>query len=237
MNLRQHPLVNRLRARWVRWKSGTKVRCSGEGHQVNIEDALLFGVRVEISGSGNELTIGKDTRIWGATIQLRGENLRCVIENDCKLRHVVLVVEDTGSRLVVRQSTSGTGCTIIACEGGLVQIGRDCMMSAGSDIRNTDGHSVVALATGERINPAADVLVDDHAWIGLKAQILKGVRMGRHSIAAAGSVVVKDVPANTIVAGIPAKPIRTGITWVRERLPLMPDEESADAPAVVEAAS
>lgn len=75
-------------------------------------------------------------------------------------------------------------------------------------------------ATGERINPAADVILGDHVWVGLKVQVLKGVRVGEHSILAAGCVVIRDVPAHTIVAGVPAKPIRSGITWARARLPV-----------------
>jgi carbonic anhydrase/acetyltransferase-like protein (isoleucine patch superfamily) len=181
--------------------------------------ASLYGARIELIGTGNTLKIGPGTRMWGATIQLRGDNLQCYIGRDCRLRQTVMVIEDEGSRIEVGDESSGTACTLLSCEGGLVQIGRDCMMSVGSDIRNTDGHSVLELDSGDRVNPAADVIVEDHAWIGLRVQILKGVRIGGHSIAAAGSVVVKDVPPNTIVAGIPARPIRTGITWIRERMP------------------
>jgi carbonic anhydrase/acetyltransferase-like protein (isoleucine patch superfamily) len=182
--------------------------------------ALLYGARIELIGTGNTLTIGAGSRLWGSTIQLRGDNLRCHIGRNCRLRQTVMVIEDQGSRIDVGDESSGTACTLLACEGGLVQIGRDCMMSVASDIRNSDGHSVIELVSGERVNPAADVIVEDHAWIGLRVQILKGVRVGGHSIAAAGSVVVKDVPPNTIVAGIPARPIRSGITWIRERIPV-----------------
>ena len=49
--------------------------------------------------------------------------------------------------------------------------------------------------------------IGDDAWIGFNATILKGVKIGRGAIVAAGSVVVKDVPDNAIVAGNPAKVI------------------------------
>lgn len=48
-----------------------------------------------------------------------------------------------------------------------------------------------------------------NAWIGANATILQGVTIGENSVVAAGAVVSKDVPDNTIVAGIPAKIIRT----------------------------
>jgi acetyltransferase-like isoleucine patch superfamily enzyme len=53
------------------------------------------------------------------------------------------------------------------------------------------------------------ILVKRNAWIGAGATILPGVTIGENSIVAAGAVVNKDVPANTIVGGIPAKILRT----------------------------
>lgn len=187
---------------------------------MELNDALLYGVTIDIDGRGNRLTIGRNTRIWGASIKLRGENLHCVIGEECRLREVRYVVEDRGSRLIVKDGSSGTGCTILAGEGGRVEVGRDCMMSVAADVRNTDGHSILDEITGERINPPADVILDDHVWVGLKVQVLKGVHVGGHSILAAGSVVIRDVPPHTIVAGVPARTVRSGITWKRERLPV-----------------
>lgn len=48
-----------------------------------------------------------------------------------------------------------------------------------------------------------------NAWIGASATILQGVTIGENSVVAAGSVVSKDVPDNTLVGGIPAKIIKT----------------------------
>ena len=47
------------------------------------------------------------------------------------------------------------------------------------------------------------------SWIGTGAVILDGVTVGKGAIIGAGAVVTKDVPANSIVAGVPAKVIRT----------------------------
>jgi acetyltransferase-like isoleucine patch superfamily enzyme len=52
------------------------------------------------------------------------------------------------------------------------------------------------------------ILIKRNAWIGAAATLLPGVTIGENSIVAAGAVVSKDVPANTIVAGIPAKQVR-----------------------------
>jgi acetyltransferase-like isoleucine patch superfamily enzyme len=52
------------------------------------------------------------------------------------------------------------------------------------------------------------ILIKRNAWIGAGATILPGVTVGENSIVAAGAVVNKDVPANTIVGGVPAKVLR-----------------------------
>lgn len=54
----------------------------------------------------------------------------------------------------------------------------------------------------------ASVKIRDSVWIGAHATILPGVVIGKNAVVAAGAVVTKDVPANTIVAGVPAKPIK-----------------------------
>ena len=52
------------------------------------------------------------------------------------------------------------------------------------------------------------VIIEDDVWIGANAVVLSGVKIGTHSVIAAGAVVTKDVPPHSIVAGIPAKVIK-----------------------------
>lgn len=56
-------------------------------------------------------------------------------------------------------------------------------------------------------------IIGDHVWIGNKAVILKGVTIGQGAVVAAGAVVSRDVPAHTLVAGVPAKPIKRNVKW------------------------
>jgi acetyltransferase-like isoleucine patch superfamily enzyme len=53
------------------------------------------------------------------------------------------------------------------------------------------------------------ILIKRNAWIGAGATILPGVTIGENAIVAAGAVVSKNVPDNTVVGGVPAKEIRT----------------------------
>jgi acetyltransferase-like isoleucine patch superfamily enzyme len=55
---------------------------------------------------------------------------------------------------------------------------------------------------------AEGIRIEDDVWLGSGAIITDGVRVGRGAVVAAGSVVTQDVPAHSVVAGVPAKPIR-----------------------------
>ena len=75
---------------------------------------------------------------------------------------------------------------------------------------------VSLLSEGHPLDPAKrqtlvpkPVHIKKNAWIGASATILPGVTVGENAVVAAGAVVSKDVPANTVVGGIPAKVIKT----------------------------
>jgi acetyltransferase-like isoleucine patch superfamily enzyme len=53
------------------------------------------------------------------------------------------------------------------------------------------------------------IMIDDDVWIGANAVVLPGTKIGKHTVIAAGAVVTKDVPNYSLVAGIPAKIIKT----------------------------
>lgn len=57
-----------------------------------------------------------------------------------------------------------------------------------------------------------DIIVEDDVWIGYGTTVLSGVRIGKGVIVAAGSVVTKDIPAYTIVGGVPARIIKYRFT-------------------------
>ena len=56
--------------------------------------------------------------------------------------------------------------------------------------------------------PCAPVVIGNRVWIGCNALVLKGVRIGDGAVVAAGTVVTRDVPANSLVGGNPARVIR-----------------------------
>jgi len=75
----------------------------------------------------------------------------------------------------------------------------------------TGSHSVQSNYISQRplnLEKCKPIKIEDFVWIGANATILPGITVGRGSVVAAGAIVTKDVPGNTIVAGCPAKKIR-----------------------------
>jgi len=90
----------------------------------------------------------------------------------------------------------------------MIEIGNNCYISTMVKVFDNDGHPLdpSKRIAGEPISEeqAEPVRICDNVWIGCSAIILKGVTVGRNSIIGAGSVVVKDVPPDCVVAGNPA---------------------------------
>lgn len=96
------------------------------------------------------------------------------------------------------------GVRISAAES--ITIGDSCMIANGAYITDSDWHGIYDRVG--RDQASQPVVIADNVWIGDHATILKGVTIGENSIVAAGAVVTKDIPANTIVGGNPAVKIR-----------------------------
>jgi acetyltransferase-like isoleucine patch superfamily enzyme len=111
-------------------------------------------------------------------------------------------VVEIGAKTVIGQE-----CTISAYRR--VRIGEQCVIADRAMFIDFD-HGVVEVERPIRLQGIykRDVEVGSNVWIGYGACILRGVRVGDNSIVGTNSVVTKDVPANAVVAGIPARVIR-----------------------------
>lgn len=106
--------------------------------------------------------------------------------------------------------------------GKNIKIGKNVFINSGCRFQDQGGitigdgsligHNVVLATINHDYNPKKrgmmylkPIVLEENSWIGSNATILPGITIGENSIVAAGSVVTKDVPANTIVAGNPAK--------------------------------
>lgn len=90
-----------------------------------------------------------------------------------------------------------------------ITIGDDVLISENVTIRDSDNHHLQGSIV------TAPIVIQDRVWIGMNAIILKGVTIGEGAVVAAGAVVTHDVPAHTLVAGVPAKVIRENVYFER----------------------
>ena len=105
------------------------------------------------------------------------------------------------------KTVMGQDCTISAYQR--VRIGSECVIADRTMFIDFD-HGVVEVERPIRSQGIymEDVIVGSNVWIGYGACILRGVKVGDNSIILINSVVTKDVPANAVVGGVPAKILR-----------------------------
>lgn len=181
------PLLRRLAIRGpkalTRWSTLRRLR-------------LLYGR--EAFGDGCDIRRGAEVTVSpGSTLRV-GEN--AILDRG-------ITLEASGVLRVGDRVTFGHHCTVAARE--LVEIGADCLIAELVSIRDHDHESrdstIPIRLQGARTAP---VHIGRNVWLGSKVTVLKGVRIGDNAIIAAGAVVTKDVPADVIAAGVPARVLR-----------------------------
>lgn len=96
-------------------------------------------------------------------------------------------------------------CVIL--DNNEVRIGNHVMIGPSVQIY-TAAHDLQAASRIKGWETAKPITIEDNVWIGGGVIILPGVRIGKNAVVGAGSVVTRDVPPNTVVAGNPARVIR-----------------------------
>jgi acetyltransferase-like isoleucine patch superfamily enzyme len=191
----------------------------GQGNVFQADGASLSGVHVDIIGDDNRIKIGSGSILTNVHFRLRGSGHQIEFGENCRVsRGAVLWFEDHDGVLQVGSGTSMVEVHVAVTENSSVRIGEDCMLANDIDIRTGDSHSVIDTQTGERLNFAGDVVIGRHVWIAPHTVVLKGVNIGENSIIATGAVVTKSCEPGVIIGGNPARVIKTGVSWKRERV-------------------
>ena len=155
-------------------------------------------------GPGHRFMRPWHVKLYGAPIEI-GRSATVIAAADAKVRLSVWP-QAAGVR---RSSIGDYG---LLCPGvrvsaaSAVTIGDTCMLANGVYITDSDWHDLynrLAMGTAEAVS------VGDNVWLGDGVKVCKGVTIGENSIVGAGSVVVRDIPANSVAAGNPARVVRT----------------------------
>jgi acetyltransferase-like isoleucine patch superfamily enzyme len=197
--------LGRLWRRFVRPRSVTFVEVA------RLLRALRWFHRFDAMGT--HCAFGRRVRIWGAVRIFLGE--RCALFDD-------VVVAGVGVLRVGDRSTIGAGTTVVCRER--VEIGSDVMIASDCFITDCDhefeARDVPISGQGLRVDP---VVIGDDVWVGTQTVILRGVRIGDGAVIGANSFVIRDVPPYTVVAGNPARVVKTRRAGARVDCPgLMP---------------
>lgn len=156
------------------------------GRSVIIED-FVFMDALSQNGIvlGNNVTIAKFT-----SIQCTG------------------VIHELGTGVTIGNNSAVGAYSFLGGQGGIT-IGNNVIMGPKVNIFS-ENHGFDDLSLPIRLQPTTrkGVVIDDNCWIGANSTILDGVHIGQGCVIAASSVVTKDLPVNSIAAGIPARVIR-----------------------------
>jgi acetyltransferase-like isoleucine patch superfamily enzyme len=198
------------------------VHVSGEGNAIAAAgETTLSGSSIRVHGNNNLIRIGKNVAYTNVSFFISGDNNEIVIGDDCSACDVQFHIEQNNNTIRVGNGTTmhGRGAQVIHMavdEGSKILIGEDCMLAHSTQMRSTDSHSIVDL-NGNRLNPAKDIRIGVHCWIGMQCIILKGTEIAPHCVMAAGTVCSKKYnESHCVIGGNPAKIIKREIDWDRK---------------------
>lgn len=190
----------------------------GQRNTLAIAEDVSGPFNVVVHGNDNVVRIAARCRLQQVHITIKASHCTINIGENCTLSGEFICIE-SDTHLVIGSHTSMMGSKITLHEAGRITIGTDCMFAGAVRMDTSDMHSIVDATTGVRLNPPGDIHIEDHVWLGYGVYVTKAVHIGAHSVIGTGAVVTHDIPANSLAGGIPAKVIRTGVSWDRKRLP------------------
>lgn len=211
------PFLKRLKSKlYFYFTCRTSIK--GTNNKILYASAFPKGVSFCIMGNNNTIEIGEGTKLYGVKITMIGDGHSLKLGKKCIIKMGKFHFKNSDCEIIIGEHTSTEGVDIIINEpGSRISVGDDCMFSHDIHIRNGDSHSIIDQKSKRRVNFSKNIVIGDHVWVGAYAKILKGSVCKSDSIIGLGSIVSGEVESNTIVAGVPARLVKTGITWTRKR--------------------
>lgn len=198
------------------------LRLASNGRNHKVFAAETVGVKthlfMEFHGTDNVVYLCEGCELTAVKIIFKGTGCSIAIGPNARIKGTALIVQGRRGHIAFGEgATMESGAVLCQEDDMAVTVGDDCMISNDVFLRTSDSHAIIDLQTRARINPPGPIAVADHVWIGQRARVMKGVTVGRHAVIGQCAVVTADVEPYSIYAGMPARKIRSGITWTRER--------------------
>lgn len=160
--------------------------------------------QLQAAGGGWRFINPQHVHVNGPNIRV-GRHLHVMATRERPISLTVYPNPEQSSRM-----TLGSYCIILPgarlAAATSIETGDNCMFAGNCYLTDADWHDVYDRTSAP--GKTAPIVLGDNVWIGDSAFVCKGVRIGDNSIVGAYAVVTRDVPANTIVAGNPAKPVK-----------------------------
>lgn len=180
------------------------------------------GLTVIFDGDDSTIDIEKPNRFYKTTIHMEGSGAMFSLKRSGhKVKEAKFCVEEN-SKILIGENVQmkNSGLVVIANnaykEPIIVSIGDNTYIARDVLIRTSDGHTIINAETKEALNPPKNVIIDEHAWIGSRAVLLKGAHIPKNSIVGACALVTKSFDEeNVVIAGQPAKIIKHNVSWDR----------------------
>lgn len=142
---------------------------------------------------------------------------RCTIGRFASIRPTNVLVDEAGEGLRVGDHSNIGAYSYIGCSG-YIEIGNNVMMGPRVNLM-AENHNFdrTDLSMKEQGVTRSFIKIEDDCWLGVNSTVVAGVTIGKGSIVAAGAVVTKDVPPYSIVAGVPARILRSRLPEDRDQ--------------------
>ena len=145
---------------------------------------IVFTKRKPDIENAGYLELGNVVRIWSNV-------------NRCRL------AVKKGGKLIIGNNVRLNGPIISASNE--IRIGNNCRIAPQVYLMDGDFHAVEDRLSDGKSSP---IIIEDDAWLATRCMVLKGVRIGKGAVVAAGAVVTKDVPPRSLMVGVPAMRIK-----------------------------
>lgn len=183
------------------------------------KNLVVNGLSIIINGNNNKVTIEMPVNFISTSIVMDGDGNEFSMKSTKHrtIRHTTFGLEG-GSKISVGSGVSAyRDINIVAKNGKNITIGDECMFAREIMVRNNDGHVILDRKTGELLNAPEDIFIGNNVWVGMRSIILKGAVIPNGSVVGAMSMVNKAFDEeNILIAGVPAKKLRSDIEWRRE---------------------